>query len=123
MAFMSQENKAKLAPGIKAVLKKYNMKGTISVNHHSTLVVTIKSGPLFQNIHGGNHQVNNYYIKNHYDGKERDFLLELNAEMNIGNFDNSDPQTDYFHVGWYVEISIGRWNKPYTCTAVETVNA
>ena len=46
MAYVSQEDKARLAPGINRVLKKYNMKGSISVRHHSTLVVTIRSGAI-----------------------------------------------------------------------------
>ena len=46
MAFVSQEKKKSLAPAIKAVLKKYNMKATIGVRHHSTLVVNVKSGDL-----------------------------------------------------------------------------
>ena len=44
MAYVSKQDKARLAPGIKAVLKKYDMKGSISVRHHSTLVVKVKSG-------------------------------------------------------------------------------
>jgi hypothetical protein len=46
MAYVSQEDKKSLAPAIKAVLKKYGMKGSIAVRHHSTLVVNIKSGDL-----------------------------------------------------------------------------
>jgi hypothetical protein len=30
-----------------------------------------------------------------------------------GNHDNSDIQSDYFDVGWYVEVNIGKWNKAY----------
>jgi hypothetical protein len=33
--------------------------------------------------------------------------------MNMGNHDNSDIMTDYFDVGWYVDVNIGLWNKPY----------
>jgi len=33
--------------------------------------------------------------------------------MNIGNFDKSDAQTDYFHVGWYMSVNLGKWDKPY----------
>ena len=43
MAYMNQNLKAELAPGIKAVLKKYGMKGSIAVRHNMTLVVNIKS--------------------------------------------------------------------------------
>ena len=46
MAYMSQQKKAALAPAIKAVLKEFNMKGSIAVNNHSTLVVNIKSGDI-----------------------------------------------------------------------------
>jgi hypothetical protein len=46
MAYVSKEKKAELAPAIKAVLKKYGMKGTISVKHHSSLVVTLRSGEI-----------------------------------------------------------------------------
>jgi len=35
------------------------------------------------------------------------------AVMNTGNWDKSDIQTDYFNVGWYVDVNIGKWNKPY----------
>ena len=44
MAYVSKQDKAELAPGIKAVLKKYSMKGSISVRNHSTLVVKISQG-------------------------------------------------------------------------------
>ena len=46
MAYVSQAMKKELAPGIKAVLKKYRMKASISVNNHSTICVNIKSGPI-----------------------------------------------------------------------------
>lgn len=123
MAYMSQEKKAQLAPGIKAVLKKYNMKASISVRHHTGLVVSIKSGPLFKDQNNAYKEVNEFYINEHYEGKEKDFLLELKAAMSVGNYDNSDPMTDYFSVGWYIYIHIGRWDKPYICTEVEQVGA
>ena len=46
MAYISQERKAKIAPQIKAVLKKYNVKGSIAIRNHSTLVVNVKSGAI-----------------------------------------------------------------------------
>ena len=41
MAYMNQEKKKKLAPTIKQVLKKHNMKGTLSVDNYSTLRLTL----------------------------------------------------------------------------------
>ena len=137
MAFMNQEHKKELSPAIKAVLKKYGMKGSISVKHHSTLVVTITEGPLdligaandfnrkFAEQRGQQfypvedcYQEHGYRIDEHYEGEIRDFFAELHAAMNTGNFDNSDPMTDYFHVGWYTNINVGRSRaKPYKLTA------
>ena len=46
MAYMSQERKQQRAPIIKAILKKYGVKGSLSVRNHSTLVLNIKSGKI-----------------------------------------------------------------------------
>lgn len=120
MAYVSQEMKAQLAPTIKAVLKKYNMKGTLSVHHHSTLVLNIKSGVLDfgQDEHRGHINVNEYWIDQHYTGTAKDFLNEIYAAMKGPDFfDHSDAQTDYFHRSHYIEINVGRWDKPYVMEA------
>lgn len=121
MAYMSQERKAELAPAIKAVLKKYGVKGSISVNNHSTLCVTLKSGKVdFMKDYGGQVrdyiQVNPYWYQEHFEGKSKKFLSELIPAMMKGNHDNSDIQTDYFDVGWYISVNVGKWNKSYELT-------
>jgi len=116
MAYVSQKDKAELAPKIKQVLKKYGMKGSIAVRHHSTLVVNIRSGKIaFEHTHGdGYTQVNEYHIDNHYTGQARDFLNELVAAMRGDRYyNNDDAMTDYFDRSHYTDINIGRWNKPY----------
>ena len=133
MAFVSQDLKKRLAPKIKAVLKKYGMSGTLSVRNHSTLCLNLKSGPIdfignsnevcgsdhyqvsrgFRPNTSGYDNVNVYHYKNHYSGVALKFLREVIPLMNSGNHDNSDIQTDYFDVGWYVDVNIGKWDKPY----------
>ena len=117
MAYVSQEDKKALAPEIKKVLSKYGMKGSISIRHHSTLVVTLQSGEIDfgEYTHGDGYiQVNTYHIENHYKGKAQAFLTELLAAMKgPGWFDKSDAMTDYFHVKHYCDINVGKWNKPY----------
>jgi len=133
MAYMNQEKKAKIAPKVKAILKKYGIKGTLSVRNHSSLCLNLKSGKIdfiansnrvcgddyyqvaqgFRPNTGKYCQVNPYHFKSHYDGKALAFLTEIITVMNDGNHDNSDIQTDYFDVGWYVDVNIGKWNKPY----------
>ena len=129
MAYMSQEKKSELAPRIKAILRKYGVKGSLGVYHHSTLCLNIASGPIdfignVNAVAGGKHDeqwiaakdhidVNPYWYREHFDGAALDFLSEVIPVMNEGNHDRSDMMTDYFDVGWYVSVKVGRWNKPY----------
>lgn len=115
MAYMNQERKKQLAPGIKAVLQKYGMKGTIAVRDHMVLVVNIKEGALpFENYE----QVNPYHVSRFYEGEKREFLTELLSAMRGDMwYDNSDAMTDYFDTAYYMNINVGNWNKPYTLVA------
>jgi hypothetical protein len=120
MAYMSQERKKELAPKIKEILKGYGLKGSLSVRHHSTLVLNISQGGIdfiAEHINGaeitnGYIQVNPFY-KNHFNGIAQKAIGRLIDAMNIGNHDNSNSQIDYFDVGWYIDINIGSWDKPY----------
>lgn len=118
MAYVSQQMKAELAPAIKAILKKYGVKGSLAVQNHSTLVLNIKSGKIdFEKLSTSdnfNYQVNPYWAHEHYTGKAKKFLVEVIAAMKGPKFfDHSDTMTDYFHVSHYIDINLGRWNKPY----------
>ncbi len=137
MAYMSQENKAVIAANIKPILAKYGVKGSLSVCNHSTIVLTLKSGKIdfienlnrvcnsshYQTSNGfrpatrGHVDVNPYWYQDHFDGKAKKFLSEALRVLNTGNHDNSDSQTDYFDVGWYVDVKVGKWNKPYIVEA------
>ena len=121
MAFISQQDKKDLAPAIKAVLKTYGMKGSISINHHSSLVVTVQSGVLDFTDHfshgDGYIQVNTYHIDSWYSGTIKRFLQDLLKAMKGTKwYNNSDAMTDYFDTGYYMDINIGKWNKPYIQT-------
>jgi len=123
VAYMSQENKKALAPAIKAILQKHGLKGSLGVRNHSTLVLKITSGKIdFAADYLGvisapdtefAARVNHYYIDTSWTGKAREALTELAQAMMVGNHDRSDSMTDYFDVGWYVDLSVGEWNKPY----------
>lgn len=132
MAYFSQNQKKEVAPKVKALLKKYDLKGSLSVDNHSTVVLTIKSGKIdfIENFNttvsdqpGGFLRlgqtatnyigVNPYHYTSHFSGECLNFLSEVMNVLNEGNHDNSDIQSDYFDVGWYVDINIGKWNNPY----------
>src|SRR5882762_8350985 len=113
MAYMPQENKVKLAPAILAVFKKHGVKATLSVRHHSTLVLTLKSGPVdFAADYARSDRagfdsygsINAHWYREHYTGRSLAFLSELIPALNVGNHDRSEAQSDYFDVGWYTDI-------------------
>ena len=140
MAYMNQERKAKIASLLKPVLKKYGVKGSLSVRNHSTICLTLKSGKIdfIENYiqtdnekpyakHFSEDQVayirknqsidvNPYWFHEHFTGKSKQFLAEAFAALKgAGWYDNSDAQIDYFDTAYYANINIGKWNKPYIC--------
>lgn len=137
MAYVSQEKKKLLAPAIKAVLKKYDVKGSISVRHHSVLVVKLKSGkqdfltPYIERDKARcERQGWDYYESDPRDfgvcndvddnslaGGHKDFFNELLEAMRGPEwFDKSDTMTDYFHTSHYTDILVGTYDKPYEYT-------
>lgn len=137
MAYMSQERKAQIAPVVKAICKKYGVKASLAVRNHSTLALTVTQGNIdfVENFIKTDREksyakylsqdqidyirknrtldVNPYHFKSHFTGRALQFLTEVHSAMMTGNHDRSDIQSDYFDVGWYVDINIGRWNRPY----------
>jgi hypothetical protein len=132
MAYMNQDKKAAIAPVVKKICAKYGVKGSLSVRNHSTLCLTVKSGKIdfFESFNRlGTEElrpahlpftpetksidVNPYHYQKHFDGVALRFLKEVVTAMNEGNHDRSDIMTDYFDVGWYIDVNIGKWDKPY----------
>ena len=134
MAHMSQEHKAKLAPTIRAICKRYGIRATLAVRNHSTLMLTIKQGEIdfignsnqvcgndhyqvargFKPNTSGYESVNPYHYRSHFSGRALEFLQEVIPAMyGPDYFDHSDSQSDYFHCSHYIDVSIGRWNSPY----------
>jgi hypothetical protein len=116
MAYMNQERKAIIASNLKPVLKKYNMKGSLSVNHHSSIVLTLKSGKI--DFGSAREQVNPYWFHEHYEGVAKEFLTEVFAALkSAGWYDRSDAMSDYFDTAYYVDVNVGKWSKPYVLEA------
>lgn len=108
MAYINQETKNKLLPGIKEVLNRYGMRGTVSIHDYCCLCVTLQSGKL--PLKG---EYDRLY-RNQCTGKAVKFFDELEEAMDKGNYDRSDVMSDYHEVGWYTSIYVGSsWKKPY----------
>lgn len=128
MAYMCQEQKAKIAAQLKLVVPK-GWRYSLSVRHHSTICMTIKSAPinlveiyLAQNfsddvrescLRNMNVDVNPYHWGSHFTGELLETFTKIFDSLNMNNFDNSDSQTDYFSVGHYVDVELGKFNKPF----------
>lgn len=133
MAYMNQERKAAIAPVVKAICKKYGVKASLAVRHHSTLVLNIKSGKIdfiesYRQSRGESQMVkerpltyidvNPYWHQEHFTGTALSFMKEVFAALKGPDyFDHSDIQTDYFNCSHYVDVNIGQWDKPYNLTA------
>ena len=127
MAYMNQEKKTKIAAALKKVVPA-GWKYSLSVKNHMSIVMTITSAPVdligafnatqyFDPLNTTYTNVNNYHYRNHLaDQSVADIFEKIFECLNIDNFDNSDPMTDYFHVGHYVDLNIGKWNKPFVVT-------
>lgn len=125
MAYMSQDHKARIAAVVKPILKKYGVKGSLAVRHHSKLVLNIKSGSIDfignynetcdpRYLAKDNIDVNYYHYDKHFSGKALEFFQEvIPALYGPEYYDDSDIQTDYFSCSHYIGVNIGRWNKPY----------
>ena len=137
MAYINQAAKAKITAALKPILAKYGVKGSLSIRNHSTIVLTLKSGRIdfignSNRVCGASHyqvsrgftpntsgyeQVNTYWYQDHYDGEAKAFIKEAIQALKSANwYDESDIQTDYFNTAYYIDINIGKWDKPYVLT-------
>lgn len=117
MAYMNKEHAATIRNNLKKAFP--NFKFSVTIHHHSSINVSLMKSPLdfskeFAEVkHSeGYIQVNYYYLERY---EHSDTLKKIYDIINEGNHDNSDPQTDYFDVGFYINFNIGQWDKPYIC--------
>ena len=124
MAYVDQTKKAKIAAAVKAAVPA-DWKYSLRVDNHSTIVMTVAaakknlleafaSSEYFNPKTATHTSVNPYHYRNHIvDGEVADVVGKVIEALNTDNFDHSDIHTDYFYVGHYVSLQIGRWNKPF----------
>ncbi len=130
MAYMNQEKKRKINEALKKVVPK-DWKYSLRVRHHSGIVMTISSAPIdllrafaendyFKHDEATYKDVNNYHYESSLQDKSLvEVFQKIFEALNTDNFDESDIMSDYFHVGHYVDLRIGAWDKPFICTTRE----
>lgn len=133
MAYISTEEKQKIAKALKNVIPK-DWKWSTSAPHHSTFCLTIQSAPIDlvqiyidelnkkrdddrKNVNYGNIDLNVYWYKDTL--QEQPELVKIfdgiiSTIKSVGEwFDHSDAMTDYFHTAFYIDVKLGKWNKPF----------
>lgn len=127
MAYVSREKKGKVMSLLKGIVPK-DWKWSLKVDNGSSLVMTISEGPKELAVQPAHYefgqwveekvdlyrQINTYYPDKAFpEGPVNDKVVEIVKALNLDNYNNSDLHTDYHDVGHYVNLHVGRWNKPY----------
>lgn len=123
MAYITKEDVQAIRNELKTAFPKWKFSvrkgsGSLSVD------VTILQGTC--SFEGNTYsQVNQYWINDHWkDADDQAALNKINEIMHNAPgrrdasrkfFDHSDAMTDYFHTAFYTHLSIGAWDKKYTC--------
>ncbi len=117
MAYVSKEKMKQVREDLKKEFPtKQGWKFSIKKRDYAVVDVAIMKSPFdFETEYM---QLNQYCLEEDFSGEKRKELEKVLDIINEGNFDKSDVMTDYFHVGFYINLSIGRWDKPY----IQTVN-
>lgn len=105
MAYVSKETKAAVVIALAATgAKKEGFSWTVGVRDHMSLQVKIRKYPAW-------FKLNTYHPHMYFDDtpegqKSLEWIKKFIAAMNTGNWDKSDPMTDYFNVGFFVSLRL-----------------
>jgi hypothetical protein len=136
MAYVTQEVITKARIALKALNKEYGVKSTLSGKGSTSLSFAVSAGSIdfIQNYadtitnnrsmqdveavvkyvkESGSISVNHYYLDTAFSAKALEYLEKVKDIMHVDHWDKSDIMTDYFHCAYYINMRIGRWNKPY----------
>jgi hypothetical protein len=132
MAFMSQEKKAQIAAVLKTVIPK-GWKYSVGVDNHTTIILNIWAAPVdLLKIAGmvGKYQTQYGYAQLGVHALGRDFagseVGEIFAKIQAAlfgasYFDKTDTMTDFHHCAYYVNVNLGRYDKPFKFVQAEIV--
>ena len=113
MAYMNKEHAREIRNNLKKEFP--NFKFSVKINHHSSISISLMKSPLnFDQdiaLSGfGYIQLNHYYLERY---SHSDILKRIKDIVNEKNWDESNIQFDHFDVGFYVNMNIGQYDKPY----------
>ena len=135
MAYISTDDVKHIRNELKKELPQY--KFSVVRDHHSSVTISLMKGPAFKDYEyfdrynnvtktanlsdGEHHQINQFHLEDFYGKENAEILGKIDTisrtapAKNGGKvwYNDSDIQTDYFDIAYYVHINVGKWNKPY----------
>lgn len=123
MAYINKEQKSKIAAALKGIMPK-NWKYSLRLENHSQITMTIQSAPVdlvamlvkrSEYGQSGHIQLSHCNIEQTFtDPAVTEIMVKARNALNLDNFDNSDSMSDYYSVGHYIAMHLGKWDKPFT---------
>lgn len=107
MAYIKKERVAEIRKQLKEEFK--NIKFSVVREHYSSVNISIMSAP-FKFTDKDYTTVSMYHIS---DYENAEILQRIHDIANEGNYNRSDAMSDYFDVGFYVNIRIGKYDQPF----------
>lgn len=111
MAYITADTVKEMRKELKATFP--DLKLSVTRENHSSVNVFIMEAPV-KFTDRSYEQLNPFYLDRYQNS---DILEKIREICNRGNYNKSDSQTDYFEVGHYFNLSIGKWDKPFKLTA------
>jgi predicted P-loop ATPase/GTPase len=115
MAYVSTEQAKEVRNELKKALpSKDGFKLSVTVQHYSTIAVSIMKSPIrFEKSY---EQINHYYTNNIEDRYQRAVLeiitKTIDRVLGASEGEYHDTMTDCFHNNYFVALSVGKWDKP-----------
>jgi hypothetical protein len=112
MPYISTQKVKEIRSELKRTFPQF--KFSVRRDNHSSVNVAVLSGPI--DFGTTDESVNHYWLESHYGDRPKvlRFLTTLKGIMSAGQGSGYEDG-DYGHIpDWYLDINIGRWDKPYT---------
>jgi hypothetical protein len=120
MAYLNKDQVKQTREALKVAFPDFKFLIRRSTGGRSSINVSIMSGPIDFGDLDMPKSVNPYHIGTFFEGKQVKFLEAVIKVIKYGTdrqwYDNSDAMTDYFDTAFYLDVEIGRWQKPYQKT-------
>ena len=107
MAYITTERVAEIRKELKAEFS--NIKFSVVREHYSSVNISIMAAPF--RFTERDYEPISFYNLDKYENSE--ILNRIFQIANKGNHDRSDSQSDYFDVGFYLNIRVGKYDQPF----------